>query len=200
MNSRSALLFGHELVSSSYRGIRGRAAGEPEQQRFDPQKSKGLLLVGGSGTGKTHLMCGLLNYLTLQRGIGCRFVDFFHLTARIRATYDNSRSESEQDILGPLAEVPVLAIDELGKGQGTPWELGIVDQLISRRYNAGRIVLATTNYEPEAWQPQTGKKIDQSLEDRVGRRILSRMTEMCDVVEVRGPDFRTTRLPRRRPT
>ena len=102
--------------------------------------------------------------------------------------------------LGEDAEGDVISSEFISGDQGTPWELGIVDQLISRRYNAGRIVLATTNYEPEAWQPQTGKKIDQSLEDRVGRRILSRMTEMCDVVEVRGPDFRTTRLPRRRPT
>ena len=169
------------------------------ERSFGPDTDQGLLLVGRPGTGKTHLLCGLLHYLTLEKGVGCRFVDFFRLTARIRHSYGDGATEQEQDILDPLVEVPVLAIDELGKGRSTAWEQGIVDQLISRRYNAGRIVLATTNYLPESMLApaddgqgghRRGERLEESLEERIGLRVFSRLAEMCDLERVEGPDYR----------
>ncbi|MGM0574422.1 MAG: AFG1/ZapE family ATPase [Myxococcota bacterium] len=176
---------------------------ERYQRKFDPDASRGLVLIGPVGTGKTHLVAGLLHYLCLERGVKCRFVDFFHLTSRIRATYDGSARETQEDVLRPLVNVPVLAIDELGKGLGTTWELNIVDELISRRYNAGRVIVATTNYPPAAWLQSSGGKrgrnggsaprgahIDESLEERIGVRAWSRLAEMCEVLRVKGPDYR----------
>lgn len=170
------------------------------QRKFRLKESQGLVLAGAPGTGKTHLMTAVLHYLTLERGIACRFIDFFELTTQIRSTYsDNDGSKTESSIIDPLVNVPVLAIDELGKGQGTTWELSIVDQLISRRYNSGRLVLATTNYLPEASQVATkpvpgrankGEKLGMSLEDRVGSRIFSRLSEVCDVAVLDGSDYR----------
>ncbi|MDP6946298.1 MAG: hypothetical protein QF464_19270, partial [Myxococcota bacterium] len=55
------------------------------QAQFELGTSRGLVLVGKEGRGKTHLVSGLLHYFTLELGIPCRFVDFFHLTERIRA-------------------------------------------------------------------------------------------------------------------
>jgi DNA replication protein DnaC len=166
------------------------------EKRFDVDKSNGLLIVGGPGTGKTHMLCSILRYLTLQRGIGCRFVDFFELTVQIRSTYDRASDLTESRVIDPLVEVPVLAIDELGKGRASHYERTIVDQLISRRYNAGRIVLATSNYLPEAMEAGDsgpspgGERSRPTLEERVGQRIYSRLAEMCDILRTEGPDRR----------
>ena len=105
-----------------------------------------------------------------------------------------------------LANVPVLLIDELGKGRKTQWQLDVLDELISKRYNSCLSTFFTTNYPLESQKrfPSTGQ-IDtndpdfraslqaETLADRVGERIVSRICEMADVLEfVDVPDYRRT--------
>lgn len=166
----------------------------------DPASERGFLFYGPPGVGKTHLLCSVVRELTLHKGIACKYVDFFHLSDRIRSCLGDRNEVKPADILEPLVEVPILAIDELGKGMCTPFEIHIIDQLITRRYNATRPVLVTTNYWPERMMSQAEalnvqpgrklKKIGESLEERTDERIVSRLYEMCDMIEVKGQDYR----------
>lgn len=158
---------------------------------------KGLLLIGGLGLGKTHLVCSLLSYFALERGIACRFIDYSDLMARIRATFDDGSDEKQSVIIEALVQTPVLAIDDLGKGQGTNWELSILDQIVTRRYNARRIILATTNYLPEdqldkrhGADARKRRDLSEALEDRIGERLASRLRAACDFHVLEGADYR----------
>jgi len=155
---------------------------------------RGFILSGPVGTGKTHLLTATLKHLALELGVQVAYVEISLLYAQIRRGFAEGRSGGE--IIQPLSQVEVLAIDELGKGRGSTFELETLDELIARRYNAGRVTLFATNYSlkpPEA-KSQAGYtstkdavdaagKESKLLCDRVGDRIYSRLCEMCDFVE-----------------
>jgi DNA replication protein DnaC len=103
--------------------------------------------------------------------------------------------------MAPLVEIPVLVIDELGKGRGSEWELSVLDELISKRYNAQRTTVFTSNFAPEdpsGDSSQPGSVSEEKVVDRVGVRIYSRLMEMCEPVRLQGPDYRRKLATERR--
>jgi len=177
-----------------------------------PVEKRGLVFMGPVGVGKTHLAVGIIKKLTLEKGYSCKFVDFFHLLSDIKEGY--SERKSEKKIIEPFIKAPVLIIDELGKGRNSEWEANILDQIISKRYNnsdelttifttnfttRGESTLKYTRTKTKVENPliSTKKKVfeeeilRETLQDRVGDRIFSRLTEICKMIEMEGKDFRT---------
>jgi DNA replication protein DnaC len=158
--------------------------------RLYPDK-RGFLLMGRAGLGKTHLAVGAISELTLKHGIKCLFKDFFYLLSELKEAY--SLGTPENEVILPLIETDVLAIDELGKGKSSDWELNILDQLISKRYNASKTTLITTNYISKDYITKQDAEEKEILEVRVGERIASRLYEMCEFIYLEGADHRKAR-------
>ena len=164
--------------------------------RFSPKASnRSLVLHGPVGRGKTHLLISVVRELIFKHGVQVRFVEFSKLLADLKHGFEMGKGQSHT--MGPLSRVEVLAIDELGKGRNTEWERNIVDELVSIRYNGLKCLVATTNYTtggPTGLDNNLSSGQVQSLTDRVGPRVYSRLTEMADFVEAKGADYRATHL------
>lgn len=160
---------------------------------------KGLLLMGPSGVGKTHLAVAALKEL-IRRGHVGLFCDYRELLKEIQASYNPSSESTEMAILEPIRTVEILVLDDLGASKPSDWVRDIVGIVLNARYNERRTTIITTNYydnpaqEGEVTRLPSGKLAmpvrEDSLEQRIGSRTRSRLFEMCRTVEVIAQDFR----------
>jgi DNA replication protein DnaC len=153
-----------------------------------PVARRGLLLMGSSGIGKTHLATATLRGL-LQKGADGIFYDFRDLLDELRASYGPEAGRSEESILHRVFTVEVLVLDELGSEKLTDWVREIVHRVVIRRYNDERLTICTTNYLDTEL---LGREADplETLEGRIGYRLRSRLYEMCDTLVLGGKDYR----------
>jgi DNA replication protein DnaC len=165
-----------------------------------PSQEIGLLFIGPPGVGKTHLAAALLLELMQAKGASGLFYDFRELIRDIQETFTPDSSRSESDILAPVFESDVVLFDELGAKRSTAWVEETVFSIVNHRYNRRKLTLFTSNFldtdeEEDRRQtmfkkPDLFKKGDDSLVDRIGYRLRSRIYEMCKVVPMEGEDYR----------
>jgi len=167
-----------------------------------PVEKTGLLFVGTVGVGKTHLAVGILKVLIRDKGVPCLFCDYRELLKSIQNSYNPSVPATEMQILRPVFDSEVLVLDELGAVHGTEWVFDTVNYILNSRYNDNKTTIITTNFpdKPERGQveddnPRSYSAAEraarrETLGDRIGERMRSRLHEMCKKVEMEGHDYR----------
>jgi DNA replication protein DnaC len=158
---------------------------------------KGLLFTGSIGVGKTHLAVGVLRRLVRDRGVKGLFCDYRELLKNIQNSYNPQVSTTELELLKPVFAAEVLVLDDLGAQKPNEWVWDTVALILNTRYNDKQTTIITTNYPdlPAGGgglsDPERAAR-EQTLGDRIGDRMRSRLAEMCVRVEMKGEDFRQT--------
>lgn len=141
---------------------------------YHAQKS-GLLFIGACGVGKTHLAAAIANrqiFKTPTLFISCP--DFL-----MELRSEISRKKNEQRYLFELAKkVRLLILDDIGAEKSTEWVHETLFVLINYRYEQMLPTIFTTNCSLE------------ELEEKLGKRITSRIIEMCRCIQMGGEDWR----------
>jgi DNA replication protein DnaC len=156
-------------------------------------EGRGLLMIGSVGVGKTHLAVSILQALIMEKGVHGLFCDYRELLKEIQNSYNPQVATTELEILRPIFDAEVLVIDELGAAKRTDWVWDTVAHILNTRYNDKLTTIVTTNYadQPPGGADGASKEIrEETLGDRIGERMRSRLAEMCFVVEMNGNDFR----------
>jgi len=139
---------------------------------------RGLWLFGDTGTGKTTLAM-LVSRTALDAGHSVAIYSLPRLLAEIRATFESDSEGSYVGFLDRLARVDLLHVDDLGAEKTSPWVLEQLYAIVNARYEAERSIVLTTNLVDA-----------EELAEQVGKRTVSRLEEMCEVIPLRGGDRR----------
>ncbi|HKV04110.1 MAG TPA: ATP-binding protein [Candidatus Acidoferrales bacterium] len=169
---------------------------------FPVGNEHGLLLMGPCGVGKTHLAVAALKEIVLRGHTGL-FYDYRELLKEIQDSYTTESESTEMGVLEPVLKAEILVLDDTGSSKPSLWALETAGHVLNTRYNEKRVTLLTTNFlDSEAGEnaaaPAPSRRgaglrapaIEDSLTDRVGKRIRSRLYEMCRTVEIFAPDYR----------
>jgi len=142
-------------------------------------ESKGLLLYGTVGTGKTFISACIANAL-MDKGYPCLVTSFARLCNTITGLY-----EGKQAYIDGLSRFDLLVIDDLAAERDTEYMGEMVQNIIDSRYRSGKPLIVTTNLTgAELMHPADVKR----------QRLYSRLFEMCFPYEVKGTDRRKKKL------
>jgi DNA replication protein DnaC len=174
-------------------------------QEYSPvpgmQSEHGILLMGPCGVGKTHLAVSALKTIVLRGHTGL-FYDYRELLKAIQDSYNPENQATEMSVLEPVLKTEILVLDDVGSSKPSPWALETVGHVLNTRYNEKRVTLLTTNFldtdavsanpslQPQRAAGMRSPTVEDSLTERVGKRIRSRLYEMCRTLEIHAPDYR----------
>lgn len=174
-------------------------------ENFLTDREQGLLLYGSVGTGKTHLAVSIIRHVTLALSVRTNFVDFRQLLKRLQGTFTTS-TQSTEEVMRPVLDAELLVLDEIGAARATDWTFEIVEEVLNHRYNQALATVITTNLPnlpcssetPAEGQGGYARAAAQAMRletlgDRIGARMYSRVQQMCRPIELQGPDHRRSR-------
>jgi len=134
-------------------------------------KSNDLIVVGGVGVGKTHIVCGYINYL-VQKEIYAKyiteysFIDLFTL----RHSSDTDTAREAEKVIYHTKHYHTLIIDEIGKRELSKKQNIELDELISARYDNMLRTILVSNL--------TIEEIKDRVKDRAFDRLRGNKAEL----------------------
>ncbi|MDK2971786.1 MAG: replication protein DnaC [Candidatus Sumerlaeota bacterium] len=154
-----------------------RKFAESYARSFTPKEERGLILRGGTGSGKTHIATGILHEV-LRNGYSGLYVNVSSLMARLQYSFEKDSEERQEEILGEMDSADLLVFDDLGAESARDWIRDRIYLIINNRYESCRALIVTTNCD------------DSELAVRNGERVVSRLHEMCQNFRFPDGDFR----------
>ncbi|REJ71221.1 MAG: AAA family ATPase [Planctomycetota bacterium] len=145
-----------------------------------------VLLVGPSGTGKTHLATAL-GMAACAQG---KKVRFFRVTELITLLVEAKEERQLLRLRQQLSKLDLLILDELGYVPASKAGAELLFDVIATAYERYSLIV-TTNLPFENWTEVLGS-------ERLTGAALDRLTHRCHIIETTGESYRLQDAKRRR--
>src|SRR5271157_6557600 len=150
------------------------------------ERRESVIMVGNSGTGKTHLATALG---IAACGQGKR-VRFWRVTELITTMLEAKEERLLLRLRSYLAKLDLLILDELGYVPASKAGAELLFDVIATAYERQSLIV-TTNLPFENWTEVLGS-------ERLTGAALDRLTHRCHILETRGESYRLQDAKRRR--
>ncbi len=148
-------------------------------------RRENILMVGNSGTGKTHLATAL-GIAACNQG---KRVRFFRVTELITILMEAREERQLMRLRTQLGKQDLLILDELGYVPASKAGSELLFDIISTAYERQSLIV-TTNLPFENWT-------EVLLSERLTGATLDRLTHRCHIIETRGESYRLQDAKRR---
>jgi len=138
-----------------------------------------ICALGGSGTGKTHLMAAISRE-AIQLGYTAKFIRVSDL---ITMLCEASTEKRLGFIMKTLLKVDLLALDELGYISLSLKKAQLLFDVIAKRGEAGSSTFVTSNYEFSKWKDFIGDPI-------LTTALVGKLAGFSIVLNMNGEDYR----------
>ncbi len=145
------------------------------------EKKRNVLLVGGTGLGKTHLAIAL-GIAACKKGYNVLFRTAMEIVNELQAAQTDATFLKK---LRSFSQPTALIVDELGYLPIDKHGADLIFQVVSQRYERGTIIL-TTNRVPKEW----AKVFNDAT---VASAVLDRLAHHSEIVVLEGKSYRTER-------
>lgn len=149
-------------------------------------RHENVLLVGPSGTGKTHLATAL-GMAACSQG---KRVRFWRVTELITTLREADQERQLLRLRSHLAKLDLLILDEFGYVPASKAGAELLFDVIAMAYERSSVIL-TTNLPFENWTEVLGN-------ERLTGAALDRLTHRCQIIETTGESYRLQDAKRRR--
>lgn len=141
-------------------------------------KSKGILMKGNTGLGKTHLSLAIANEV-IQKGYSVVYVSAPDILSKLEKEHFSYDYSNEQETMQSLIDCDLLILDDLGTEFTTQFSSTAIYNLFNTRINTGKPMIINTNLS------------DEDLRNTYSPRFTSRIMSTCDILEFIGTDIRS---------
>ena len=148
-------------------------------------KRENVLLIGNSGTGKTHLACAVA-FAACMHGRRVRFSSF---TGLVTELLESREDRTLQRLHRQLERHQLLVLDELGYVPFSKAGGELLFEVVSHAYER-QSLLVTTNLPFENWTEILGS-------ERLTGALLDRLTHRVHILEANGESYRLRHAKKR---